>query len=78
MQEYQRRYESIISEAEKKRSEGSEEHVSSINYREKLDKLMRGLQASTTMLKDEGEVITYLNDNQAAIIETLRVLWDHR
>ena len=72
MQEYQKRYERIISEAEKKRSEGSEEHESSFNCREKLDELMRGLQASTTMLKDEGEVMTYLNDNQAAIIETLR------
>ena len=72
VQEYRKRYERIISEAEKKRSEGSEEHGSSINYREKLDELMRGLQASTTMLKDEGEVMTYLNDNQAAIIETLR------
>ena len=65
MTRYQEWYEKIISEAEKKRSEGSGEvwnvETSNTEIREKLDVLIRRLQASTAMVVDEEELTPLLN-----------------
>ena len=74
MTRYQEWYEKIISEAEKKRSEGSGE-VSTSNtgcLDTKLDVLIRRLQASTAMVVDEEELTPLLNTMRAEIVAALQ------
>ena len=75
---YQAWYERLISEAEKKRSEGSGEvsnvETSNTQLREKLDLLMRRLQASTAMLIEDEGVSTYISDNHEQVVTALQDL----
>ena len=76
MMRYQQWYERIISEAEKNRSEGSGEvsnvETSNTEIREKLDVLIRRLQASTAMVVDEEELTPLLNNQRAEIVAALK------